>query len=195
MKRFSPASYPPTSKGTVMQHLEPELPDEKLILRKMERQHGDMLPGSLAALEAISEQFKGSAPVTVYWFLAHDWDRKHQYVDGEDDVAHNLNAPIKRTFNIHIEIRHELQPRRFRRLSAFVTEQRRRLLSNYHVVEPTPFLLRHFIYRRHFQAITWEIKPSRTATPTVCSVGDIFFNIEHRKVYLLMETDGEDSFE
>lgn len=178
-----------------MQQLEPELPGEKLILRKMERQHGDMLPGSLAALEAISEQFKGSAPVTVYWLIADDWDRDRQFVDGEDEVAHNLNAPIKRAFNIPIEIRHELQPRRFRRLSAFVTDQNRSLLSDYDVVEPTPFLLREFIYRRHFQAMTWKIKPSRTATPTVCSVRDIFFNVEHRRVHLLMETDGYDTLE
>ena len=178
-----------------MQHLEPELPGEKLILRKLESQHGDMLPGSLAALEAISEQFKGSAPVTVYWFLADDWDRDDRYQERAHEVAHNLNAPIKRTFNVPTEIRHELQPRRFRRLTAFVTEQRKRLMKDRGVVEPTPFLLREFIYRRHFQPMTWEIKPSRTATPTVCSVRDIFFNVEHRKVYLLMEIDGYDRLE
>lgn len=178
-----------------MKRLEPELHDEKLIFRKMERQHGDMLPGSLAALEAISEQFKGSTPVTVYWFLADDWDRDDRYQERPNAVAHNLNAPIKRTFHIPIEIRHEPQPRKFRRLSAFVTKQRKRLLSEYAVVEPTPFLLREFTYRRHFQAMTWEIKTSRTASPTVCAVRDIFFNVEHRKVYLLMETDRDDTFE
>jgi hypothetical protein len=178
-----------------MTYLEPELPGEKVILRKLERQHGDMQPGSVAALEAISDQFKGSAPVTVYWFLGDDWDRDDRYQERAYEVAHHLDAPMKRTFNIPIEIRHELQPRRFRRLSAFVTQQRKRLLSDYDVVEPTPFFLRESIYRRHFQAMTWEIKPSRTATPTVCSVRDIFFNVGHRTLYLLMEADDFDTLD
>lgn len=178
-----------------MTQIEPELPDEKLILRKLERQHGDMRPGSLAALEAISEQFKGSAPVTVYWFLADDWDQDDRYQERAHEVAHNLNAPIKRTFNIPNEIRHELQPRRFRRLTAFVTEQRKRLMKDRGVVEFTPFFLRESIRRRHFQAMTWAIKPSRTATPTVCSVQDIFFDVEHRKIYLLVEDADDDTLE
>lgn len=187
-----------------MKRLEPELPEEKRIRRQMERKHGDMLPGSLAALEAISEQFKGSAPVTVYWLLADEWNRYHQYVDGEDEVAHNLNAPIKQTFHIPSEILHEVQPRRLRRLTAFVTQQQRRLLGDGDVVKALQFflrdsnyhrLLRESIYRRHYQAMRWKVKPSKQAEWTIYPVRDMFFNVEHRKVYLMLGEADDNTLE
>jgi len=172
-----------------------ELPEEKRFRRQLERQHGDMLPGSFGVLEAISEQFKDSAPITVYWFLADDWDRDHPYIESEVEVALNWKERAEKTFNIPTEIRHELQPRKFRRLSAFVTEQRRRLFKNDLTLAASPSFWREYVKRSRFQPMTWEIKPSRTATRTVCSVRDIFFNVGHRKVYLLMEADDYDTLE
>lgn len=187
-----------------MKRLEPELPEERQILRELRKQHGDMLPGSLAALEAISGLFKGFAPVNVYWFYVKDWNHEDRYQERVHEVALNYNKPETHTFHILSNILHEVQPRKFRRLSAFVPAQQRRLSRGVDVLEPTPFLLRkptyhgllhESIYRRHYQAMTCEIKLTRAATPTIYSVQDIFFNLEYRRVYLMLGEADDNTLE
>ena len=172
-----------------------ELPEEKRIFLDLERQQGDMLPGSLGALEGIAERFKDSAPVTVYWFLARDWGREHPFYEGEDEVAINLNAPFKKTFNVPKAIRHVMKPRKFRRLSAFVKEQRWRLFKSDHTLAATPSFWREYVKRSRFQPMTWEIKSSKAENSTVLAVQDIFFNVKRRRVYLLFETTDENTLE
>src|ERR1035438_8094181 len=78
-------------KGTTMKHREPELPEDKRIRRELERQHGDMLPGSLGALEEIQEQFQGSAPITVYWAQKYYEDQTDLSTESIDRLQSLVN--------------------------------------------------------------------------------------------------------
>jgi len=175
--------------------IERRLTKEQETVRKelVKEMRCDYLPGSLRQIEMISDWFERASDVTVYLLkdeCSPDPDR--DYIAEEDDIV--FNPEDSRKFYINNTLYGELSgsgldgitymrkkdgieselDRPFRRLSAFLDEQRLRVITGLRLIDIAELPPRDYMPRYCFTKLKWNARP----------IENVYFNREERMVLL-----------